>query len=99
MPTLPELAVTDEGRIVLRAASSTGEFGRSILTTPGVPPERLAALRKAFAAMLKDPEFLAAAEKRNMMVDPGTGEELDAIVQETLKLPREVVEKVGKMME
>jgi tripartite-type tricarboxylate transporter receptor subunit TctC len=99
VPTLPELALTDEGRVVLRAASSTGEFGRSILTTPGVPPERLAALRKAFAAMLVDKDFLAAAAKRNMTVDPGTGEELDAIVQETLRLPREVVEKVAKMME
>ncbi len=64
VPTLPELATSDEGRVVLRAAASTGEFGRSILTTPGVPAERLAALRTAFAAMLKDPDFLAAAEKR-----------------------------------
>jgi tripartite-type tricarboxylate transporter receptor subunit TctC len=99
VPTLPELALTDEGRTVLRAASSTGEFGRSILTTPGVPAERLAALRKAFAAMLNDKDFQAAAAKRNMTLDPGTGEELDTIVQETLKLPRDVVERVAKMME
>jgi tripartite-type tricarboxylate transporter receptor subunit TctC len=99
VPTLPELALTDEGREVLHAAASTGEIGRSILTTPGVPPERLAALRAAFVAMLVDKDFLAAAEKRNMMVDPGTGEEMDAIVRDTLKLPIEVVTKVGKMME
>ena len=100
VPTLPELATSDEGRIVLRAASSTGEFGRSILTTPGVPPERLAALRRAFAAMLKDKDFLAAAEKRNMTIDPGTGEELDAIVEETLQTaPRGGRRQVGKMME
>ena len=90
VPTLPELATSDEGRVVLRAAPRTGEFGRSILTTPGVPAERLAALRTAFAAMLKDPDFLAAAEKRNLMVDPGTGEELDALVRDTLKLPQDV---------
>ena len=65
VPTLPELATSDEGQVVLRAAASTGEFGRSILTTPGVPADRLAALRGAFAAMLKDPSFLAAAHKRN----------------------------------
>jgi tripartite-type tricarboxylate transporter receptor subunit TctC len=99
VPTLPELALNDEGRTVLRAASSTGEFGRSILTTPGVPPERMAALRKAFAVMLQDRDFLATAEKRGMTIDPGTGEELDAIVQETLRLPRDVVEQIGKMME
>jgi tripartite-type tricarboxylate transporter receptor subunit TctC len=99
VPTLPELATSDDGRIILRAAASTGEFGRSILTTPGVPAERLAALRGAFAAMLQDPEFLAAAEKRNMMVDPGSGEEMDALVRETLKLPQEVAVRIGKMME
>src|SRR5689334_10058642 len=51
VPTIPELAQSDEGREVLRAAASTGEVGRSILTTPGVPPERLQALRSAFQAM------------------------------------------------
>ena len=56
VPTLPELAQSDEGREVLHAAASTGEIGRSIVTTPGVPPERLALLRTAFAAMLK-PNF------------------------------------------
>jgi hypothetical protein len=49
--------------------------------------------------MLKDPDFLAAAEQRKMMVDPGTGEEMDAIVRETLKLPQEVAARIGKMME
>src|SRR5689334_4502200 len=41
VPTLPELAVSDEGREVLHAAAGTGDIGRSIITTPGVPPERL----------------------------------------------------------
>lgn len=99
VPTLPELGLTEDGRKVLRAASSTGEIGRSILTTPGVPPERLAALRKAFATMLADPDFLATAEKRGMMIDPGTGEEMDTIVRETLELPEEVLQEVAKQMQ
>jgi tripartite-type tricarboxylate transporter receptor subunit TctC len=99
VPTLPELAQSDEGRQVLSAAASTGEVGRSILTTPGVPPERLAALRSAFQAMLKDPDFLAACEKRNLMVDGATGEEIDEIVRETLRLPQAVAEKIGQMMQ
>ena len=64
----------DEGREVLHAAASTGDIGRSILTTPGVPPERLAALRGAFQAMLADPAFLAACEQRHLMVDGAPGE-------------------------
>jgi tripartite-type tricarboxylate transporter receptor subunit TctC len=98
VPTLPELAQSDEGREVLRAAASTGDIGRSILTTPGVPAERLAALRSAFQAMLKDPDFLAACEKRNLVVDGAAGEEIDEIVRETLRLPQTVAEKIGEMM-
>jgi tripartite-type tricarboxylate transporter receptor subunit TctC len=99
VPTLPELAQSEEGRAALRAAASTGEIGRSILTTPGVPPERIAALRTGFQAMLKDADFLAACEKRNLMVDGGAGEEIDDIVRATLRLPPAVAEKIGQMMQ
>jgi len=97
VPTLPELALDDEGRAVLHAIASTAEIGRSINTTPGVPPERLAILRAGFQAMLKDPEFLAASEKRNLMIDGGSGEDMDAIVRETLKIPPSVLAKVGQV--
>jgi tripartite-type tricarboxylate transporter receptor subunit TctC len=99
VPTLPELALSDEGREVLHAAASTGEIGRSILMSPGVRPERLAALRAAFQAMLKDPEFLAACETRHLMVDGAAGEEIDEIVRATLQLPKAVAEKIGQMMQ
>jgi tripartite-type tricarboxylate transporter receptor subunit TctC len=98
VPAIPELATDDEGRAVLRAVASTGEIGRSVLTTPGVPAERLTALRTAFAAMASDPVFIAAAEQRKMMLDPATGEEMDAILRDTLQLPDSVIAKVGAMM-
>jgi tripartite-type tricarboxylate transporter receptor subunit TctC len=99
VPALPELAQSDEGRRVLHAAASTGDIGRSILTTPGVPPDRLAVLRSAFQAMLRDPEFLATCEKRNLMIEGATGEEIDEIVRETLRLPQAVADKIGQMMQ
>ena len=98
VPTLPELAVGDEGRAILRAVAGTAEIGRSIITTPGVPEERLAALRQAFQAMLADPDFLAACEKRKFMVDPGTGEAMDAIVRETLQLSPPILAKIGDIL-
>jgi len=98
VPTLPELALTDEGRQVLRAAASTGDIGRSIITTPGVPAEQLAALRSAFAAMLKDPEFIAECDNRKLPIEGATGEEVDGMVRETLQLPRAVLDEIGKMM-
>jgi len=98
VPTIPELALTDEGRQVLRAAASTGEIGRAILTTPGVPPARLAALRTAFNAMLADPGFIAECKKRKLILAGASGEEMDALVRETLALSKAVIEKIGKMM-
>src|SRR4029453_3782120 len=98
-PTLPGRALWDESREVLPAAASTGEIGRSILTTPGVPPERLRALRTAFRALLQDPDFLAACEKRKLMIEGATGEEIDEIVRETLRLPQAVADKIGHMMQ
>jgi tripartite-type tricarboxylate transporter receptor subunit TctC len=98
VPTLPELGLTDEGKMVLRAIASTAEIGRSILTTPGVPPERLSALRKAFAEMVKDPAFLAAAKKRNITIEPGTGEAMDEIVRETMRTPKNVLKNISKLV-
>ena len=46
--------------------------------------------------MLKDPDFLAACDQRHLMVDPASGEEMDAIVQETFALSPEVLAKIGE---
>ena len=70
-----------------RVIAGAGEIGRSIIATPGVPPERLAALRQAFQEMLKDPDFVAATAKRNSLIDSATGEEMDTITRETISLP------------
>ena len=97
-PTLGELAQSDQGKAILRAIASTAEIGRSIITGPGVPPERLAALRQAFAKMVKDPDFLATCEKRHLMVDAASGEDMDAIVKETFGLPKPTRDKVGALL-
>jgi tripartite-type tricarboxylate transporter receptor subunit TctC len=97
VPTLPELALNVEGRAVLRVIAGTAEIGRSILSTPGVPAERLAALRTAFQEMLKDPEFLAACANRNVTIEPAKGEEMDAITRDTMRMPKAMAETVGKL--
>jgi tripartite-type tricarboxylate transporter receptor subunit TctC len=63
-----------------------------------VPPDRLAALRAAFAGMLKDPDFVAICEQRHFMVDAGTGEEMDAIVHDTFQLSDDIRAKIGAML-
>jgi tripartite-type tricarboxylate transporter receptor subunit TctC len=98
VPTLSELMLTDEGHTVARVVAGMAEIGRSILTTPGVPPDRLAALRTAFQDMLKDPDFLAACAKRNLMLDPAKGEDMDAINQDTMNLPKPIVEALRTLL-
>ncbi|MGH7247555.1 MAG: Bug family tripartite tricarboxylate transporter substrate binding protein, partial [Pseudomonadota bacterium] len=98
VPALPELAVSDEGRVILRAIASTAEIGRSIITGPGVPPERLAALRRAFTQMVNDPAFVAVCNKRHLMLDPASGADIDAIVKETFALPQSTLRKIGDML-
>ncbi len=98
VPTLSELMLTDEGRTVARVIAGMAEIGRSILTTPGVPEDRLAALRQAFQDMLKDPDFIAACAKRNLMLDPAKGEDMDAINQETMNLPKPIVEALRTLL-
>jgi tripartite-type tricarboxylate transporter receptor subunit TctC len=98
VPTLSELMLTDEGRTVARVVAGMAEIGRSILTTPGVPEERVAALRTAFQEMLKDPDFLAACSKRNLMLDPANGADMDAINQDTMNLPKPIVEALRTLL-
>jgi tripartite-type tricarboxylate transporter receptor subunit TctC len=83
---------------VAQVIAGTAEIGRSIITTPGVPEARLIALRVAFQDMLKDPEFLAAIAKRNLMFDPAPGEAMDAINAQTMALPKPVVEALRKLL-
>jgi tripartite-type tricarboxylate transporter receptor subunit TctC len=98
VPTLSELMLNEEGRTVAHVVAGMAEIGRSILTTPGVPEERLAALRTAFQDMLKDPDFVAACAQRNLMLDPAAGEDMDAINRETMNLPKPIVEALRSLL-
>jgi tripartite-type tricarboxylate transporter receptor subunit TctC len=94
VPTSVEVARTTEQASILRTVSSASEIGKYVLTTPGVPAERVAALRTAFDAVVNDPDFLAEAAKLRIEIDPLTGAELQQIVHETQSISPEIVQKV-----
>ena len=98
VPTLEELGTSPDGKAVLRAIASSSDIGRSLMTTPGVPAERLAALRKAFQAMITDPAFLAMMKERRIMIEPATGEELDALAKEASRLPKPIIGLIAEML-
>jgi tripartite-type tricarboxylate transporter receptor subunit TctC len=95
VPTAIELARNDEERQVLRAIMSASEIGTAFFTSPGVPPDRLVALRRAFDATMKDPAFLADAAKINFSVGPMRGEDVQALVAGMEKLPSALIEKIA----
>jgi tripartite-type tricarboxylate transporter receptor subunit TctC len=94
VPTVIEFAKTDEQRAVLRAVMNATEVGTAFFTTPGAPPDRVEALRRAFDATMKDPEFLADAERTKLTIGPLRGEDLQKLVAEVAALPPDLVEKV-----
>lgn len=101
-PTIYELfdeyRTPDLSRRVAQVMLVGGEFGRPMLATPGTPPERTKILREAYAKALKDPELLAEAKKGKMEVDPSTGEELEELVKKVMDQPKEVIERVRKLL-
>lgn len=101
-PTIYELfdeyRTPDLSRRVAQVMLVGGEFGRPMLATPGTPPERTKILREAYAKALKDPELLAEAKKGKMEVDPSTGEELEELVKKVMEQPKEVIERVRKLL-
>ena len=94
IPTAVELARNDEERAILSAVMNATEVGTAFFTTPGVPADRLTALRRAFDATMKDPELLAEAQRINVGVSPLAGEELQRLVAEVSELPPALLDKV-----
>src|SRR5262245_44472705 len=98
VPAIGTLGDNPEGRAILRLIAGTAEIGRSLATAPGVPPERVAALRRAFDAMAADPEFQATAKKRNIGLATATGPSLQALIAEAMNTPRDVVDRVRRVI-
>jgi tripartite-type tricarboxylate transporter receptor subunit TctC len=95
VPLVMDLAKTEEQRQILRLVLSRQVMGRPILAPPGIPEDRKQALRKAFDATMKDPEFIAEAEKADLEVNPVTGAEIDTLLGEVYRTPKGVVEKTA----
>lgn len=95
VPLIMDLAKTDEQRQILKLMFARQVMGRPYVAPPGVPGERVAALRKAFMDTMNDPEFLAEAEKAKLEITPVSGDELDALIKEIYAAPKEIAEKAA----
>lgn len=90
---LPEFARTEEDRQVFRLLGSISDIGRPIVAGPRVPPERVELLRHAIGEMLKDPAFVADAEKLGLGINFMAGNDLQKLVAELMASPSAVIEK------
>ena len=99
VPLLLDQPVKPQDKPLLEYVSKAITVGRPVATTPGVPPERVAALRKAFDETLLDPEFIAEAKQQNAEVRPMTGEVLEKIIRDLIEAPQDVRDRVKVAME
>lgn len=101
-PTVDEIfeqfKVAPNSRRVAQAVLAAGDFGRPMMVTPGTPPERVKVLREAYVKTLNDPEVLVETKKGRMDVEPTSGAELESLVKEIFDSPREVLERVKKLL-
>jgi tripartite-type tricarboxylate transporter receptor subunit TctC len=99
-PELPEvpfardLATAEDDKTLLDVANAPLAFGRPFVLPPGVPADRVAAWRRAFSDICKDPAFIAEAAKQQIEIDPSSGEEMQAILQRAYAAPERVINRL-----
>jgi tripartite-type tricarboxylate transporter receptor subunit TctC len=99
LPLMTDFAKSDEDRQVLKLFSTDVVIGRPFVTSPGVPTERVALLRKAFDEMMTDPAYLEDSKKAALDVTPVAGAKVQAIVADLVHTPAEIVAKAKLAME
>lgn len=98
VPRIRQLVADPTRRRALEFLLAREIIGRPFLAPPGLPPDRAAALRSAFAATLKDPAFLQDAAKTRLDVSLVTGKQVDALLQDSASAPPEVVNLVKETL-
>src|SRR5260370_6015816 len=99
LPLLTDFAKSDDDRQVLKLFSTDVVIGRPFVTSPGVPPDRVAMLRKAFDEMLRDPAYLDDSQKAALDVTPIAGARVQTIVTDLVHTPADIVAKAKLAME
>ncbi len=93
VPLMLDLLKDEKKKQALTMILAPQAMARPFAMPPGTPPARVAAMRKAFMATLKDPEFLAEAKKARLDVNPMTGEAMAAIVKKAYAMPADIVQE------
>ena len=98
IPTIFDAAKTESDRQAMALMVGRLEYGRPFFLPPGVPDVRVAVLRKSFDAAVRDPKFLAEAEKSKIDVDPISGQRVAELVEKAMETPKDVVARVREAL-
>ena len=98
IPLVVDLAKTPDERNIARLVFARQEFAWPFVAPPGVPKDRTDALRAAFNATMKDPAYLAEAEKAKLEIMPVAGESIARLITELYATPAQIVQKTADMI-
>jgi tripartite-type tricarboxylate transporter receptor subunit TctC len=98
VPTLVELARTPEDKEVMEFVAVPPVLGRAFAAPPGIPQDRLAALRKAFEDTMKDPAFVDELKARGLSIQPTSGPDVAALMARVKSTPPAVVQRTKGML-
>jgi tripartite-type tricarboxylate transporter receptor subunit TctC len=97
-PAIMEFAKDERTRKILQLILAPLEMDRPILAPPGVPEERVAALREAFHAAMNDPAFIAEAEKDHLEIREVSGRRIAEILKDAFAMPPEIAKAATEAM-
>jgi tripartite-type tricarboxylate transporter receptor subunit TctC len=98
VPTAAELVGAEEDRALLRFYAVKFNMARPLVAPPEVPAERLAALRAAFDATMKDPKYVEEAQRIGLDVNPLGGEAIAALIRQVQSTPQPVVDRLRDLL-
>jgi hypothetical protein len=98
VPNMRDLVTTDDQRRMLDFMEAPAYVGHGFFAPPGVPADRVAALKKAFVETVNDPVFQADARKRGMIVNPIAAEKIQTVINRAMATPEPLLAKFRAMV-
>ena len=98
VPLIADLARTEQQRQIVQLIFARQVMGRPFMAPPGVPPERAQVLREAFMRTMKDPQFLADADKAKLEITPVSGADIEKLVKEVYGTSKETAAEAAAMI-
>ena len=98
-PLVMEFAKNDSDRGVLELIFARQDMAYPIVAPPGTPPERVAVLRKAFEATMRDPDYIADGKKQHLEAEFMRGGDIEALIKRVNASPKEVIARAVKAIE